>query len=78
MVEDQNFFNHQGISFKSISRAFFTNVKAGDIEQGGSTITQQLAKQCYPVEFKTRNINTKVIEAFLANRIEKSFTKPRN
>ena len=39
-IEDQNFFNHKGISFRSISRAFFTNVKARDIEQGGSTITQ--------------------------------------
>ena len=43
-VEDQDFFNHYGISLKSISRAFLKNVQAGSVEQGGSTITQQLAK----------------------------------
>jgi Membrane carboxypeptidase/penicillin-binding protein len=47
VVEDQNFFNHYGVSFKSISRAFFKNIQAGEIEQGGSTITQQLAKSLF-------------------------------
>ena len=43
-VEDQKFFNHYGISLKSISRAFLRNVQAGEVEQGGSTITQQQLK----------------------------------
>ena len=76
-VEDSRFFEHSGVDFIGIARAVILNLKAKRITQGASTITQQLAKQCYPVEFKTRNINTKVIEAFLANRIEKSFTKPQ-
>ena len=46
-VEDQDFFNHYGISLKSISRAFLKNVQAGSVEQGGSTITQQLAKSLF-------------------------------
>jgi len=76
-VEDSRFFEHSGVDFIGIARAVILNLKAKRITQGASTITQQLAKQCYPVEFKTRNINTKVIEAFLANRIERSFTKPQ-
>ena len=46
-VEDQNFFNHYGVSLKSISRAFLKNIQAGEVEQGGSTITQQLAKSLF-------------------------------
>ncbi len=73
MVEDQNFFNHQGISFKSIFRAFFTNLKAGDIEQGGSTITQQLAKNLFFTSEQT--IKRKVMEAIAALLIELHYSK---
>jgi len=72
-VEDQNFFNHKGISFRSISRAFFTNVKAGDIEQGGSTITQQLAKNLFFTSEQT--IKRKVMEAIAALLIEFHYSK---
>ena len=72
-VEDQNFFNHNGISFRSISRAFFTNVKAGDIEQGGSTITQQLAKSLFFTPEQT--IKRKVMEAIAALLIEFHYSK---
>jgi len=72
-VEDQNFFNHNGISFRSISRAFFTNVKAGDIEQGGSTITQQLAKNLFFSSEQT--IKRKVMEAIAALLIEFHYSK---
>ena len=75
-VEDSRFFEHNGVDFIGIARAVILNLKAKRITQGASTITQQLAKQCYPVEFRTRDINNKIIEAFLANRIENSFTKP--
>jgi len=44
-AEDSSFFKHQGIDFLSILRAAFKNVKAGGIAQGGSTITQQVAKK---------------------------------
>ncbi len=72
-VEDQTFFNHKGISLKSISRAFFTNVKAGDIEQGGSTITQQLAKNLFFSPEQT--IKRKVMEAIAALLIEFHYSK---
>ena len=44
-AEDASFFKHQGIDFISIFRAALKNVKAGGIAQGGSTITQQVAKK---------------------------------
>ena len=72
-IEDQNFFNHKGISFRSISRAFFTNVKARDIEQGGSTITQQLAKNLFFTSEQT--IKRKVMEAIAALLIEFHYSK---
>ena len=73
MVEDQSFFNHKGISLRSISRAFFTNVKAGDIEQGGSTITQQLAKNLFFTSEQT--IKRKIMEAIAALLIEFHYSK---
>tara|TARA_B100000700_G_scaffold69052_1_gene76498 strand:+ start:9 stop:2300 length:2292 start_codon:yes stop_codon:yes gene_type:complete len=73
MVEDQNFFNHKGISLRSISRAFFTNVKARDIEQGGSTITQQLAKNLFFTSEQT--IKRKAMEAIAALLIEFHYSK---
>ena len=72
-VEDQNFFNHRGISFRSISRAFFANVKARDIEQGGSTITQQLAKNLFFSPEQT--IKRKAMEAIAALLIEFHYSK---
>ncbi|UTW44484.1 penicillin-binding protein 1B [bacterium SCSIO 12696] len=46
-VEDQNFDQHHGVSLRGIARAFLANVKAGELAQGGSTITQQLVKNFY-------------------------------
>ena len=67
-VEDQDFFNHYGISLKSISRAFLRNVQAGEVEQGGSTITQQLAKSLFFSSEQT--IRRKVLEAIASLIIE--------
>ena len=72
-VEDQNFFNHYGISLKSISRAFLRNVQAGEVEQGGSTITQQLAKSLFFSSAQT--IRRKVLEATAALIIETRYSK---
>ena len=47
IVEDKDFFEHGGVSLKSIIRAFAKNTRAMNIEQGGSTITQQLAKSFF-------------------------------
>ena len=43
-IEDNEFYDHSGINIKGIVRAFFVNIFSGKIKQGGSTITQQLAK----------------------------------
>ncbi len=75
-VEDSRFFQHDGIDYIGIIRAAILNFKAQRVTQGASTITQQLAKQCYPELKKNRNLDTKIIEAFLAQRLEKDFTKP--
>ena len=72
-VEDTNFYSHHGIDFKAILRAFYVNFKAGKIKEGGSTITQQLAK----VLFLTpeRSFARKIKEALLAIQIERKYTK---
>ena len=75
-VEDSRFFQHQGIDYIGILRAARSNFKAKRVTQGASTITQQLAKQCYPELKRNRNLETKIIEAFLARRLERNFTKP--
>ena len=72
-VEDQDFFNHYGISFKSIFRAFLKNVQAGSVEQGGSTITQQLAKSLFFSSEQT--IRRKVLEAIASLLIELHYSK---
>ena len=71
-AEDDRFFEHEGIDFMSILRAFIINVRAGGVVQGGSTITQQVAKSLLTSE---RTFKRKFKEAILANRIEKSFSK---
>ena len=72
-VEDVDFFHHSGIDVQSIGRAFLTNVEAGGIEQGGSTITQQLVKNA--LLDPKQDINRKVKEAVLAVRLEHHMTK---
>lgn len=72
-AEDRRFFEHPGIDYRGILRAFFQLVATGDIESGGSTLTQQLARDY----FLTREqlFTRKLREAFLAYKIEQEFTK---
>lgn len=72
-TEDRNFYHHFGLSFKSIARALLANIRAGSVVQGGSTITQQLAKNFYltPEKSLWRKIN----EAFMALILEFRFQK---
>ncbi len=72
-AEDSNFFKHKGIDFISIARAALKNVKAGGIAQGGSTITQQVAKKMLLTSERT--FSRKFKEAILAWRMEKHLTK---
>src|SRR3989338_2550428 len=72
-TEDRKFFSHLGIDFFAIIRAFYANQQAGKIVQGGSTITQQLAKLLFLKPDKT--FKRKVQEAILAIKLEKKYTK---
>lgn len=72
-VEDHRFYNHKGLDFIGIVRATINNIKEGKIVQGGSTITQQLAKNIYLNGNK--NFSRKVTELFLAKDIERLFSK---
>ncbi|MED5353879.1 MAG: PBP1A family penicillin-binding protein [Nitrospinota bacterium] len=72
-VEDSNFYYHFGIDPKAIFRAFITNIKAGHVVEGGSTITQQLTKTMFLS--KERTLPRKIKEAILAVRLELVFTK---
>jgi penicillin-binding protein 1A len=71
--EDRDFYRHRGISYRGIFRAFLTNVVHFRVEQGGSTVTQQLAKVLFTD--MERNIKRKVYEAFCASDIEKRYDK---
>jgi len=72
-VEDSNFYYHFGIDPKAIFRAFITNMKAGQVVEGGSTITQQLTKTMFLS--RERTLPRKIKEAILAVRLELVFSK---
>jgi penicillin-binding protein 1A len=72
-AEDARFYKHKGIDILSIIRAFFKNIEAGTIVQGGSTITQQVTKSFFLTPEKS--YIRKIKEAILAYRIDKRFTK---
>ncbi len=74
-AEDRNFFKHFGVDIGAIFRAVIANLKAGRIVQGGSTITQQLAKNLFLT--RERTIGRKIREALLAIKIERTFTKEK-
>jgi penicillin-binding protein 1A len=72
-AEDARFFQHGGFDMQSISRAFFKNLAAGRIVQGGSTITQQVAKSMFLSP--ERSYIRKIREAVLAYKIDRYLTK---
>ncbi len=72
-TEDRNFFTHSGIDPKGIVRAAIANYRAGAIVQGGSTITQQLAKNTYLSS--ERSYARKAMEAVYALRLESAYDK---
>ena len=72
-IEDRRFYSHPGIDFRALIRAFFVNFNAGYIVQGGSTITQQLAKNLFLTPERT--LSRKIREALLAIWLERNFTK---
>jgi penicillin-binding protein 1A len=72
-VEDSRFWKHKGIDYFAISRALLKDIIHGSLKEGGSTITQQLAKVVFLSPKKT--IRRKLLEASLALKIEKNLTK---
>jgi len=72
-VEDRDFYDHHGVSPKSIARALISNILAGETVQGGSTITQQLVKNFYLNQ--NRNLLRKGIEAVMAVLLEVHYSK---
>jgi penicillin-binding protein 1A len=74
-AEDSRFFEHGGVDFKGILRAFVSNVSSGGKEQGASTITMQLARNFFLSTEKS--YSRKIYEILVALRIEDSLTKPQ-
>jgi len=73
VTEDKRFFYHPGVDLKGIARAVYINLKAGRILQGGSTITQQLAKNLFLTP--ERSFTRKLHELILSFWLEMRFTK---
>ncbi len=71
--EDSRFYSHAGVDPTGIIRAMLRNLLAGSAAQGASTLTQQLARNTFPLGGK--NLHRKVFEAFVAIRMEKAFSK---
>lgn len=72
-VEDHRFYTHKGIDLISIGRAVINDIIAMSFVEGGSTITQQLAKNTYFTQEKT--ITRKISEIFMARAFEKNYSK---
>ncbi|MGD1151469.1 MAG: PBP1A family penicillin-binding protein [Syntrophales bacterium] len=72
-AEDARFYQHTGFDLQSMTRAFYKNIEAGRIVQGGSTITQQVAKSLYLSS--ERSYMRKIKEAILAYKIDKYLSK---
>ena len=72
-IEDRRFYEHRGVDYQGIARSIASNVMAGDLVQGGSTITQQLARVVFLNQ--ERSLRRKVREALLALKIERELSK---
>src|SRR5665647_2166612 len=72
-VEDKRFYQHNGLDSKGIVRAIYTNLRSGSKSEGGSTITQQLARTLFLSTEKS--YTRKIKEVFIARAIESNYTK---
>src|SRR5437588_12834632 len=71
--EDARFFEHGGIDWRGIARALVRDIMSASTKEGASSITQQLARNSLPLGGRT--LSRKVLEAMVALRIERDFTK---
>ena len=74
-VEDRRFYEHNGVDAEGIARALWKNVSAGQVVEGGSTITQQLVRNLYIG--RERTVERKLKEACLAIKLDKAWAKNR-
>jgi penicillin-binding protein 1A len=72
-IEDRRFYEHEGVDRMAVLRAVLANLRAGETVQGGSTISQQLARNLFLTPRQT--VNRKLREMVLASRIERRLTK---
>ncbi len=72
-IEDRRFYDHFGIDLWGLARALFVNISQGELRQGGSTITQQLAKNLFLTP--ERSLKRKIQEAILAIQLERRYSK---
>ncbi|ENQ3104737.1 penicillin-binding protein 2A [Bacillus sp. 491mf] len=72
-VEDKKFYEHSGVYYSGIFHAIVKNITAGEVVAGGSTITQQLAKNVFLTQDRT--FSRKFKEYFIAKKIERTYTK---
>ena len=73
-AEDRDFYDHEGVSIGGVIRAAWQNLTAGEVEQGGSTLSQQYVKNAV-LEDPSRTISRKVKELILAIKLERRYTK---
>ena len=73
-AEDRDFYDHSGVSLRGIVRAAWANVTGGEIQQGGSTITQQYVKNAV-LKTTERTVTRKAKEAVLAIKLERRYSK---
>jgi len=71
--EDTRFYEHKGIDWRGILRALVRDITSGSAKEGASSITQQLARNSLPLGGRT--LSRKVLEAMVALRVERQFTK---
>ena len=73
-IEDENFYEHDGVDYSAIVRAAVENIEAGEVKQGASTITQQLVRNLY-IEDPEDTVERKIIEADMAREYEEEYSK---
>ena len=73
-IEDERFYDHNGVDFEGVARAAFENLSAGEVKQGGSTITMQLVRNLY-IDDPERDLERKIKEAKLAEELEGELSK---
>ena len=76
-IEDERFFEHDGVDVRAVMRAMLENASAGGIKQGGSTITQQYVKNVIiaPEGSAARTLRRKIVEASLARQLEQRLSE---